>query len=147
MTGFGDNVAESLVGAAETFAERNKVYGNNYEMVGRIMQAMFPNGITLKTVEDYNRWHLFELAIVKLSRYAVNYEAGGHQDSIHDMIVYLAMVQELDRQAEADKKPSYPPITVNADRVPAFAPGDFPFPEDSTRHIAAAIRRKGRVHD
>lgn len=84
---------------ASIFEQRNAVYGDNYRMVGRIMVAMFPDGVPkIETVEDFNRWHLFELAIVKLSRYAVNYQAGGHEDSLDDMIVYLAMVAMCDKE-------------------------------------------------
>lgn len=92
-------VGELLRSAADLFDERNAVYGNNFEMVGKLMVAMFPDGITLKTEEDHNRFHLFMLKVVKLSRYAINYENGGHQDSLDDDIVYTAMVGALDHRA------------------------------------------------
>lgn len=78
---------------SETFKERNKVYGDNYKRVGAVMKALFPEDLVLETEEDYNRWHLFELIIVKLTRFA----NGGltHQDSIHDAAVYCAMVESL----------------------------------------------------
>jgi hypothetical protein len=91
-------VTELLIRLGGLFAERNAVYKDNFHMVGRIMAAMFPDGITLKTAEDFDRWHLFELKIVKLSRYAVNYEKGGHEDSLDDDIVYTAMVAALDAE-------------------------------------------------
>lgn len=84
---------------ADTFDERNAVYGNNYAMVGKVMAALFPNGITLKTVDDHNRFHLFMLKIVKLTRYSINYDQGGHADSAVDDIVYTAMVAGLDGRA------------------------------------------------
>lgn len=103
--GFADNAAskdpyvtELLNRMANLYSERNAVYKDNYLKVGAVMSAMFPHGKTLKTADDFNRWHLFELAIVKLTRYANQYEEGGHQDSIEDMIVYLAMVAGLDRE-------------------------------------------------
>lgn len=78
---------------ADTFRERNKIYGDNYKRVGAVMAAMFPNGIMLKTADDFNRWHLFELQIVKLTRFA---NSGlTHIDSIHDEAVYAAMVESL----------------------------------------------------
>lgn len=92
-------VGELLRQAADLFEERNRVYGNNFEMVGEIMEAMFPDGVTLRTAADHNRFHLFMLKIVKLSRYAVNYEDGGHEDSLDDDIVYTAMVAAMDRRA------------------------------------------------
>lgn len=87
------NASEILLDMAETFRERNKIYGDNYKRVGEVMVALFPNGVELKTKEDFNTWHLFELMIVKLTRFA-NSELT-HVDSIHDCAVYAAMVQSL----------------------------------------------------
>jgi hypothetical protein len=84
---------EILNSMADTFRERNKIYGDNYKTVGAVMVALFPNGITLLTKEQFNTWHLFELMIVKLTRFA-NTEMK-HKDSIHDAAVYAAMVESL----------------------------------------------------
>jgi len=87
------NAADILFEMAGTYRERNKVYGDNYKRVGAVMMALFPNGVTLSTEEDYNRWHLFELIVVKLTRFA---NSGlTHEDSIHDAAVYAAMVESL----------------------------------------------------
>lgn len=92
--------ADSILSeAAKLFAERNAVYKDNWRKVGAIMAILFPDGPPMLEDEtDYNRWHLFELAIVKLTRYAVQYNDGGHRDSIHDMIVYLAMVAGIEEE-------------------------------------------------
>jgi hypothetical protein len=87
------DAAKILEEMAETFRERNKVYGDNYKSVGEVMVALFPKGIDLKTVDDYNVWHLFELMIVKITRFA-NSDLK-HKDSIHDAAVYAAMVESL----------------------------------------------------
>ena len=78
---------------ADTFRERNKVYGDNYKTVGEVMISLFPNGVQLNTVSDYNSWHLFELMIVKITRFANSNLK--HKDSIHDAAVYAAMVEYL----------------------------------------------------
>ena len=85
--------ADVLQSMADTFRERNKVYGNNAEMVGKVMQVLFPKGVKLSTPEDYHMWHLFELKIVKLTRFAIS--GLTHQDSIHDDAVYSAMCELL----------------------------------------------------
>ena len=102
---------------ADLFAERNAVYKDNFRMVGKIMAAMFPEGIELKTPEDHNKFHLFMLAIVKLTRYAINYQ-GGHKDSLEDMIVYLSMVAALDAEM-AEKVEALSKIftTTSGDKV------------------------------
>jgi hypothetical protein len=88
--------ADILAEMADTFRERNKVYGDNYKRVGAVMAAMFPNGMTLVTEHDYNVWHLFELMVVKMTRFA-NSDLT-HEDSIHDAAVYAAMVESLIRK-------------------------------------------------
>jgi hypothetical protein len=40
------------------------------------------------------------LIIVKLTRYVINWNQGGHQDSIHDAMVYCAMLEEIDGQRD-----------------------------------------------
>jgi len=88
--------ADILAEMADTFRERNKVYGDNYLRVGDVMTALFPNGVTLGSKEQFNVWHLFELMVVKMTRFA---NSGlSHEDSIHDLAVYAAMVESLIRK-------------------------------------------------
>lgn len=88
--------ADILAEMADTFRERNKVYGDNYKRVGDVMSALFPEGVMLVTPEDFNVWHLFELMVVKMTRFA-NSDLT-HEDSIHDLAVYAAMVESLIRK-------------------------------------------------
>ena len=88
--------ADILAEMADTYRERNKVYGDNYKRVGDVMMALFPEGVTINTKEQFNVWHLFELMVVKLTRFA---NSGlTHEDSIHDLAVYAAMVESLIRK-------------------------------------------------
>jgi hypothetical protein len=82
--------ADVLQSMAETFRERNKVYGDNYKMVAKLMQVLFPRGVPPELVVQ-DHFHLFELALVKLSRYAISNLT--HVDSAHDGAVYLAMCE------------------------------------------------------
>lgn len=87
------SAADILAAMADTFRERNAVYKDNYKTVGKVMAALFPNGIELNTEADHNFYHLFELAIVKLTRFT---NSGlRHKDSIHDIAVYSAMLELL----------------------------------------------------
>lgn len=88
-------VSLHLQGLAELFAKRNAVYKDNFRMYGRLMAALFPDGFSAATEKEHNKDHLFMLAMVKLTRYAINYREG-HKDSLDDMIVYLSMVAALD---------------------------------------------------
>ncbi|MCI0552904.1 MAG: hypothetical protein L0287_18285 [Anaerolineae bacterium] len=87
-----------LAEAARTYRQRSKQYKDNYISVGHVMAALFPNGVTLRTNADHERFHLIMLKIVKLTRYAINFSAGGHEDSIHDDCVYAAMLEATDKR-------------------------------------------------
>jgi len=86
---------EILDKAAETYRERNAEYGENYRVFGRVMQALFPDGLTIKGEQEWVRFHLWLLSVVKLTRYVQNWEQG-HDDSLLDDIVYKAMTLQLD---------------------------------------------------
>lgn len=90
---FDNSPAKIMEEMAKTFLERNKIYGDNYKRVGEVMKSLFPEGVQLKTIEDFNTWHLFELMIVKMTRFANSNLT--HKDSIHDLAVYAAMVESL----------------------------------------------------
>lgn len=91
--------------AAETYKERNAIYGDNFLNFGPAMVGLFPEGITLKTSEDFIRFHLLMLDMVKTTRYCNNFDKGGHQDSIHDKVVYCAMLEACDDNFEIPEAP------------------------------------------
>lgn len=90
-------VTQALKDAAETFSERNKVYGSGYRRHGDIMKALFPNGFELHSANDFTRFHLLELMVIKLNRYCNSLQTTGqlHRDSIHDLGVYAFMLEDL----------------------------------------------------
>lgn len=95
-------VPEMLRESAQTFEERNKVYGDNYRKFGRVMTAIFPEGIELRTAEDHNRFGVFVQMVGKVTRYAENFNRGGHSDSLLDLAVYSQMLRELDEDETSD---------------------------------------------
>lgn len=89
--------ADILAEAAETFRQRNAVYGSNFEMVGPIMKILFPKGLTPELL-GCPQYHLLELIVVKLSRFAISDMK--HQDSIHDSCVYAALIESIVREQQ-----------------------------------------------
>ena len=81
--------------AFKTFKARNKDYGDNYLNHGRVMMALFPKGVNLKTIEDYNRFGIINMLVAKLTRYCQGWPKS-HQDSIHDLGVYAFILESLD---------------------------------------------------
>lgn len=89
------SVPERLRSAADTYEQRNKLYGDNYKHFGDVMMALLPAGVKLETKDDWNRFGVFFHVVGKVTRYAANINSGGHQDSAHDLVVYAAMLEEL----------------------------------------------------
>lgn len=77
---------------ADTFRQRNAVYGDNYRMVAKLVKVLFPYGVPSELVTS-DHWHLFEMKLVKLSRFAIS--GLTHIDSIHDDAVYSAMIESI----------------------------------------------------
>lgn len=94
-------VPDMLRQSAQTYEERNKLYGDNYKRFGPVMELLFPKGIELISDDDHNRFGVFVQIVSKLTRYAESFRAGGHDDSLLDMTVYATMLRELDMESKA----------------------------------------------
>jgi hypothetical protein len=95
VSAFSEGVEGKLLETIDLYKRRNAEYKDNFMIVGDVMHALFPGGIPpVESSLDFQKWHLFELFIVKLTRFTQNYVAG-HPDSLKDMRVYLAMLEEL----------------------------------------------------
>lgn len=81
-----------LAAGAETFRQRNKVYGDNYLAFGALMAALYPAGLHASAPDSFTRLGLIVMCASKLSRYVSNPQ--GHKDSAHDLMVYAAMLEE-----------------------------------------------------
>lgn len=97
------SVPDALTALGDLYRERNKLYGDNYKNIGKAYEAMFPKGVTLKTADDFNRFCCFVWTFGKVSRYAEQFDKGGHHDSLDDIAVYSQMLQELDSIIKANK--------------------------------------------
>lgn len=90
-------VIDKLQQALETAKERGETYRHDgHELTGAALAILIPEGITLKTAEDYTRFQLFINVAIKFSRYCVNYNKGGHKDSIHDLGIYAFNLEDYD---------------------------------------------------
>ncbi len=94
-----DSPIEQLFGGIETFKKRNAKYGDNYKRFGSLMLELFPEGVDLSTEDDFNRYGILTQVVAKLTRYTENFSKGGHADSIHDLMVYSAMLAHLDEES------------------------------------------------
>lgn len=85
-------VADILNEMACTFRERNEVYQDNYKRVPELVKVLFPCGVPPSLLTT-DHWHLFELKLVKLTRFAASNLT--HIDSIHDDAIYSAMIESI----------------------------------------------------
>lgn len=103
-------VTSQLENAASIFQQRYELYGDNYKRFGPIMAAMFPDGLTLNTADDFGRFGLFVQVMSKTTRYGNMFTSGGHVDSLDDISVYAQMLQEVDHEA-AERNAKVPAAT------------------------------------
>ncbi len=89
------DAAQCLSEAAQLYQERRKVYKRSDLNLGNVLEALFPNGVTIESNHDHIRFSLIVQIVTKLTRYANNWQ-GGHKDSIRDAMVYCAMLEAQD---------------------------------------------------
>jgi hypothetical protein len=82
---------------ADTLRDRDADYKGADEMYASVMHALFPDGVGAGSPEEHHRFHLFMLMIVKVTRYARNWDRG-HADSLTDLAAYAAMLASLDER-------------------------------------------------
>lgn len=91
----------------DTYLERRAEYGPSEQRFGALMLAAFPEGLTLRTKEDWVRYGLLHQIFSKLSRYTDKFHAP-HLDTIHDIGPYAAMLEAEDRRALAQEPFTHP---------------------------------------
>lgn len=89
--------AAILRNMAATCEDRQGMYGEVWRIVPQLVGLLFPDGVPPWLLTD-PRWHLFELALVKLARFA--HSDLKHRDSIHDMGVFCALVENVIAEEE-----------------------------------------------
>lgn len=94
-------VPDRLAKLGDTFRARNSTYGDTFLRVGGVMASMFPDGLTLKTIDDWNRFSLFHHVVDKVLRYANRFQDGGHNDSMDDVSIYAQILRKVDDDLKA----------------------------------------------
>ena len=97
-------VPAALKELANIYGERNAAYGDSYHTFGKVLAELYPDGITLHGIDDFNRFVCYFQALGKLVRYAPNFHKGGHIDSLDDCSVYCQMLQQLDFEMNSEKR-------------------------------------------
>lgn len=90
------DVSERLKNLSEIFKERDKVYKDNYKNVGNVFSSMFPDGVFLRTKEEFNRFYLFMMVVHKLTRASKTFPLKLHADSLDDLSIYAQLLRHYD---------------------------------------------------
>lgn len=97
-----DRVVELMENSIRKKLERGEQYSGGkkecYEQHGPVMKELFPDGLPLRTAEDFGRFGILNIIVGKIIRYSNNFEEGGHDDSLEDISVYCNMLRELDEE-------------------------------------------------
>lgn len=98
------NIPSILEQCAELFEQRNEKYKDAYKRNGAALKALFPNGLTLTTEDDFGKFVALNWIVAKLNRYAASLdENAGHTDSCLDIVNYAAILAKLTIDAESGK--------------------------------------------
>lgn len=84
--------ADILTQMADTYRERTALYGGNFETVGKLLAALFPDGVEPALLHS-PIFHLLVQQLNKIARFAAT--GCTHADSVHDCAVYGAIIESL----------------------------------------------------
>lgn len=93
---------DNLEAITDLYRERSLLYKDNYKVAGVIFKQLFPTGVNIETIEDYNRMAIWMQIINKVIRYSYNWDKG-HNDSLNDIAVYTMILKELDDEYIGDE--------------------------------------------
>ena len=93
-------VHELMENAMKWYAEKGQVYGHTYKRFGLIMSALFPGGLTIKSVDDWNRLGVLVPIVGKLLRYTNLYQDPKRgAEELDDMAVYTFILESIDHDS------------------------------------------------
>jgi len=81
----------------QIFNEKGIMYGHSYKDFGKVMISLFPNGVELKTEQDFCIFAIFQMIIHKNVRVAnmLFCDLKNSLDSLADLSVYGVMLEEI----------------------------------------------------
>lgn len=121
----GEHTVESLEKALATYRERNAVYKDSFKRWGGVLRALFPDGVRLKTEDDYNRFTCLGHVVDKLVRYTTDFSKP-HHDSTLDLGNYAFILRGLDLEMDESERRVPSPVRVRAAEIGRVRPPVFP---------------------
>jgi hypothetical protein len=128
------NAKHYLETAISVHEAKGHEYKDSQERFNAAMKGLF-GSIHLETPKEFQRYEYVTMIVAKLARYVANWHTG-HEDSLKDIIVYCAMLLEVDFDAPAQAeimKRDYEHLVAKAK-----AHGPMPTP-DERRALSANV--------
>lgn len=79
--------------AADVIEQRHAVYGDN-----AVVHAELAALLSDLPASFVQRYSMFNMMLIKLTRYSNTMKSGGHDDSLLDLIVFAAALLVIDRE-------------------------------------------------
>ena len=77
------------------YRQRRASYGDSYLTFGKIMNCLFPTGVTLKGTEQFMAFGLLVHVLTKLARFTCKFPKEAHSDSLQDLAVYALLIDGI----------------------------------------------------
>ncbi len=79
-------IRQAFKKSMDTILEREAAYGSGAGPIAGALAAMFPEGVTLKTKNDHERFFYVVMMVMKMTRFCRSFEDEGaeNDDSVHD---------------------------------------------------------------
>lgn len=97
------SVPQVMDDCLQTFKDRDNQYGKSYVKFGAMMDALFPDGLTVKGKDSFVQLGVFVQQVSKLMRICSGSFDKVHMDSARDLSVYAAIMASY--QSYVDSKP------------------------------------------
>jgi hypothetical protein len=110
------SVPDEIAKLAELHRAKQNEYGETEVYAGEVLAGLFPSGLNISTRIGFARLALFLHCVNKILRYANNFEAGGHSDSLLDLALYAMMLREIDARPPDRLRDDKPAVESNGQR-------------------------------
>lgn len=88
----------------DIYQDRRQQYGDSYLMFGGVMSALFPEGVTISSDQDFAKLGILVQIIGKITRYTNHFPSGSHSDSLQDIAVYALLLDEVGMMESGEVK-------------------------------------------
>jgi hypothetical protein len=95
MPDYPRTVPEFLNDAIKMYHDKGEEYGHTYWTFGKVMEALMPGGLTVRTADDWSRLAIVNQIVGKLIRY-LHCWTDPNTEELDDLGVYAFILEHID---------------------------------------------------